>query len=394
MKVLLRLCLILLGITLISCNVRKSEKEGEKKNIVIFSSDSLYTAWPSITKTSNKKLLVVFTQTEEHMAPNGKIVGVRSGDAGKTWSKPFTVYDSPLDDRESGITKLNESTFMVNLWTTQHTEASYGKMPDGSYYPDVVERWIHYVNPPGYKNADSLAGGHAILTKDGGHTWSEPVKGPDTIHGGIELANGTILVASYRELKDAITVNTAAKWDGPWTQIAEIHSLQPDSIRFGEPSVLQLSNGRVIMMIRATTIPYNDADPRCFLWETYSDDNGETWTKPFQTPLWGFPPHLLLMNDGRVVVTYGYRRPPYGIRADVSNDGITWKKENEVVLRNDAPNKDLGYPASVELSSGKVLTVYYLSAASDTVRPEEGPLPQRHKPDILGTIWTVPKVKQ
>ncbi len=169
-------------------------------------------------------------------------------------------------------------------------------------------------------------------------------------------------------------------------------SPEPDSIRFGEPSVLQLPSGRVILMIRATAIPYNDADPRCFLWETYSDDNGKTWAHPYQTPLWGFPPHLLLMRDGRVVVTYSYRRPPYGIRAAVSKDGTTWKKKNEVILRDDAPNKDLGYPASVELKNGNVLTVYYLSAASDTVRPKQGPLPGRHKPDILGTIWTAPAV--
>lgn len=387
------ICIILAGLAFMSCKPGHSPEKMTRENITVFASDSLYTAWPSIVKTNNGDILVVFSETEEHMAPNGKIMGIRSHDEGKTWSKPFVIYDSPLDDRESGITKLHDGTFFINLWTTKHSQESYQKMPAGSYFPDVVKRWIAYVNQPAYKNADSLAGGHAIYTKDGGQTWSAPVKGPDSIHGGIELSDGTILVVSYHKLKNSVTVNAADKWYGPWNEIAEVESPKSDSIRFGEPSVLQLPSGRVIMMIRATAIPYNDADPRCFLWETYSDDNGKTWVHPYQTPLWGFPPHLLLMKDGRVVVTYGYRRPPYGIRAAVSKDGITWKKKNEVILRKEAPNKDLGYPASVELNDGKILTVYYLSAASDTVRPKEGPLPGRHKPDILGTIWTAPKVQ-
>lgn len=384
---------LFLIVLLVSCGEKKPYNAPKLKNITIFESDSLYTAWPSIARTPNGNILVVFTETEEHMAPDGKIVGVISKDEGRTWLKPFLVYNSPIDDRESGITQLNNGSLIIHLWSTLETPGVYHKMPQGSYFPNVIKRWIKQVSRPNYVEADSLAGGHVAISHDGGSTWSKVAKGPDSIHGGIQLKNGTILVASYRGLKNAVSVNIAQKWDGPWRKIAEIHSLQPDSIRFGEPSVLQLPTGRIIMMIRATTIPYNDADPRCFLWETYSDDNGKTWVKPYQTPLWGFPTQLLLLKDGRVVVTYGYRRPPFGIRAAVSKDGITWKKENEVILRDDAPNKDLGYPASIELKDGRILTVYYFPAASDTVRPKEGPLPGRHKPDILGTIWTAPKIQ-
>jgi hypothetical protein len=145
------------------------------------------------------------------------------------------------------------------------------------------------------------------------------------------------------------------------------------------------------MMMRVTPKPYSNVDPRSVLWETYSDDGGQTWVDPYPTPLWGFPPHLMLHSDGRVVVVYGRRKPPFGQRAAVSNDGVTWRKEDEIVLRDDAPNEDLGYPASVELKDGRVLTVYYQSHPSDTLRPPEGPPPDRHKPDILGTIWRMPE---
>ncbi|MGA7304179.1 MAG: sialidase family protein, partial [Rhodothermales bacterium] len=297
----------------------------------------------------------------------------------------------PLDEREAGITVLRDGRLVLHLWSTRHTEQSYGAMAPGSYFDETVSKWVDHVNSKTYLEAADLEGGHAMMSSDGGRTWSDPVDGPDSIHGGIQLADGSILVASYRLTRDYVTLNKAETWEGPYREIADVHPPNADSLRFGEPSILQLPSGRVIMMMRVTPKPYSDNDPRSVLWETYSDDNGVTWVDPSPTPLWGFPPHLMLYDDGRVVVTYGYRRPPYGERAAVSDDGITWRKEDEIVLRDDAPNKDLGYPASVELNDGRVLTVYYQSHPSDTLRPPEGPPPDRHKPDIWATIWSMPK---
>ena len=113
--------------------------------------------------------------------------------------------------------------------------------------------------------------------------------------------------------------------------------------------------------------------------------------KPFATPLWGHPPSLALLSDGRVLCTYGYRRPPYGQRACLSNDGVHWDLQDELVLRDDAPNADLGYPASIELEPGTILTVYYQpDVPAGTIQQMNPPDPQRTKPGILGTIWKVP----
>jgi hypothetical protein len=116
-----------------------------------------------------------------------------------------------------------------------------------------------------------------------------------------------------------------------------------------------------------------------------------TWVDPYETPLWGFPPHLMQLSDGRVLVSYGHRRPPFGQRACISDDGVTWELENEIILRADAPNKDLGYPVSVELEPGVVLTVYYQpNVPEGTYQEMDPPDPERTKPGILGTIWNVP----
>ena len=54
-----------------------------------------------------------------------------------------------------------------------------------------------------------------------------------------------------------------------------------------------------------------------------------------------------------------YRRTPHGERACVSRDeGRTWDVAGEIILSS-APNGDLGYPASVELDGGEILTIFY-----------------------------------
>lgn len=356
----------------------------------VFSEPGRYCAWPSIVRAANGDLLVAFTSTEEHLGPDGQILMVRSTDDGVSWGSPDTLLDTPIDDRESGFTQGPDGTLTVHLWSTHHTARSYTALPPGSYHQDVLQRWSSRVGSTGYKEYGAMQGAWERRSSDNGHTWSAPVRGRDAVHGGIQLSNDSILIASYRVDHPLIGVHVRGAGDTSYRRIAIVQSPQPDSIAFGEPHIAQLGSGRVIMMIRATARPYNDLDPRCRLWETYSDDNGHTWVDPFPTPLWGYPPHLLVLDDGRVVCSYGHRRPSFGERACVSRDGVTWDLSDETVLSADGPNGDLGYPASIELGRGRILTVYYQSRVpSGTVQQMHPPDPRRVKPSIIGTVWEV-----
>ncbi len=69
-------------------------------------------------------------------------------------------------------------------------------------------------------------------------------------------------------------------------------------------------------------------------------------------------PYPLLLRDGRIVVLYGRRKPPFGIGGMVSEDeGKTWSQE--FVLRDDANCSDLGYPVATELDNGRIFIAYY-----------------------------------
>ena len=94
--------------------------------------------------------------------------------------------------------------------------------------------------------------------------------------------------------------------------------------------------------------------------QTESADGGRTWSTPRAIGVWGLPSHLLRLRDGRLLMSYGYRRAPFGNQARISSDhGATWSEP--IVISDDAAGGDLGYPATVELDSGHFLTIWYES---------------------------------
>jgi len=353
----------------------------------LFQDDEIYAAWPALVRAPNGDILLAFIRTEQHLSPNAAIVTMRSRDQGITWSQPTVAYDTPIDDRECGLTVGPQGTLLLHVWSTFWKSADYTALAAGSYPQPMIERWIKQVDSPAYRAGGSFQGSHILVSHDSGLTWSAPLAGPDTIHGGITLQNGSLLVAAYRQEEKSVSIYTAVTPQGPWTLRHLVRSPTPETLHFGEPHVLQLPSGRIIVMIRTDAVPYDDGRADLVLWETYSDDNGQTWAKPFPTPLWGFPPHLTSLQDGRVLVSYGYRRKPFGERAALSPDGINWDASQVIVLRDDAPNLDLGYPASLEVSPGVLLTVYYQKPALDPADRH------RHKTAIMATRWRAPPAK-
>jgi hypothetical protein len=165
--------LSLAAILLCPSLVRSQDSTGPRtradiiRHIKIYESQSEYCAWPSIARTSGGDLVVLFTRTEEHLGPDSAILLTRSTDDGKTWLRPVVVLDSPLDDRESGVTTLRDGWIVGHFWSTFHTRESYESLaPNGDlgypasvelergviltvyYQPDVPPGTIQCMNPP------------------------------------------------------------------------------------------------------------------------------------------------------------------------------------------------------------------------------------------------------
>ena len=68
----------------------------------------------------------------------------------------------------------------------------------------------------------------------------------------------------------------------------------------------------------------------------------------------------LPLQPREVVLTFGQRNRPFGAQALISHDGgATWDQSRKMILAGDASNGDCGYPSSVELAGGRILTIYY-----------------------------------
>ncbi len=144
--------------------------------------------------------------------------------------------------------------------------------------------------------------------------------------------------------------------DGRTAETVRVMGDPEEKLRFTEETLVHETSGGAIWMLTRV----EGGDDR--LWQAVSRDGGRTWSAQ-KTGVRGHPPSgLVALADGRLVLTYGYRHPPFGIRAVISNDeGLTWDTDQVVVLRNDGAGYDLGYPRSMQLDDGTILTVYYFT---------------------------------
>ena len=311
-----------------------------------------YIGWPTITRTSSGELIAVFSgDRDEHICPWGKTQMIRSRDNGKTWTEPVTINNTPLDDRDAGIVETKNGTLVVSWFTSMafDSPSSYARNPGWKRHreklsKETVDRWL---------------GNWIRRSVDGGRTWEEPVRVLGTApHGPIVLKDGRLMLVGIADVDDekVLSVEVSEDEGKTWKMISSVPMAEEDEPGpYSEPHVAELPDGKLIAMFR-----YQPRDrSQAYLRQSESIDGGKTWTVTHKTNIWGYPPHLLVLDDGRLLVTYGVRRIPYGERACISSDGgKTWDIGNEIILTV-TDNDDLGYPASVQLDDGSIITIFY-----------------------------------
>jgi hypothetical protein len=145
-------------------------------------------------------------------------------------------------------------------------------------------------------------------------------------------------------------------------------AIMPSSVRLS-PS--RGERARILTAVRCRGESGEFARALCWIDLYASDDDGATWrylNRPApDTGSGGNPPAMIRLHDGRVCLTYGVRAAPFGIRARISADGgESWG--DEIVLRADGGNHDIGYPRAVQRADGTVVTAYYYNDHPDGER--------------------------
>lgn len=326
------------------------DEHGHVKASDPFLEPNRYLGWPSIVKTKEGELIIAYSgDRDSHVCPWGKTQIIRSNDNGITWTEPETINNTPLDDRDAGIIETTKGTLLVSWftslayatpawkWAYQKYARVAEKIPD-----DLKKLWL---------------GNWVCRSEDGGKSWGKPVRTSSTApHGPIQLRDGRLLYIGNGIWNGSPALIAEQSLDDglSWQVINSFKTEDGTIAGIGEPHVVETKSGKIIAMFRNE--PKNNEK---YLLQSESYDGGKTWTTLHKTPIWGYPPHLIELKNGWILVVYGHRREPYGERACISKDeGKTWDIENEIILA-EAYNTDLGYPASVQLDDDSILTVFY-----------------------------------
>lgn len=345
-------------------------------DIVIYQDAKFYSAFPSIVRRSDGGLIVAFRRAPErralgekrysHTDPNSHLVLVRSRDGGKTWSpEPELIYADPFGgSQDPCMVQLRDGTIVCT---------SYGwALLNADFAATLSESLRH--------GSFAFLGGYVLRSKDGGRSWQGPFYPP---HAGADNTTdifgkpvpaynrGAMCEGKDGRLYWVVAANTDTK-----PRRSETHLLisadkgetwnyscpvaTDPKATFNETSIYETPKGDLVAFMRTADLDDHTVVAR-------STDHGKSFQPWQDAGFQGHPHYALRLPDKRVLLVYGYRHAPFGIRARVLDAECTnFATAEEMVLRDDGGNGDLGYPWATMISKKRVLVVYYFNLGDGT----------------------------
>lgn len=377
----------------ITCQVRLKDNNinvntfKKIKDIIIFKDTNYYTSFPSVIKKDDGVLLLVFrsapdrrllgNQVQDHLDPHSYIKYVESHDDGESWTDPKLLFAHPYaGSQDPCLYQMEDGTILCAsyLWEYIHpTTIPNLKMPH-------LER-----------RGFLFSGGYLLRSNDSGKTWDGPIYPPSTPYEKSFNSKGEKISAYNRgqmcegsDGKLYWAVSSADTYDpkrktsnylmvsedkgSTWEYLSRIAI--DDTVIFNETSLYETPKGDLVAFLRTG----NFNDQACI---TRSTDRGKTFEQWEPMGFKGHPLQATRLPDNRVLLVYGYRHKPYGIRARILNPECTnYLSAPEFIIRDDGGNGDIGYPWAVYLGNNRILVSYYFNV-------ENGP---RH---IAGSILEI-----
>lgn len=198
------------------------------------------------------------------------------------------------------------------------------------------------------------------ISKDNGKTWSKAKKLPEGFLGPIknkpiQIKNGEILYPSSTESLDEkkwqIHIEKTDAEGNNWRKI----NINCDTFGVIQPSILTYPNRKLQILCRSK---------QNVIIESWSADNGETWTKlkPTTLPNPNSGSDAVTLNDGRQLLIYNPLKAGKNwwegrsvLKLAISKDGKNW--ENIYTLE-DHHTGEYSYPAIIQAKNGIIHLSY------------------------------------
>ena len=318
----------------------------------------------------NGDLFMVYRVAAAHHAgPSGSspcdgvLASRRSSDGGKTWEEPRPVFAHPERDYATtyGMTQLTNGRLMLHVWEWRYRVSG-----------DNPGKFVHH--------RDKVVRVLRTFSDDNGHSWSEPQTiAPRPLfieyewpYGRVhELDDGRIMMPLYGPVQEgsetgdpvahsfypgeAWDMTVAFSSDGGRTfpELSTVASNRSEGRLFNETDILRLHDGRFLAIIREQTPPE-------WSFQSYSDDDGSTWTTAEQVNFKGHCPCLFQLRSGAILCACRDREHGRsGLSVSISEDnGANWRWVGQLYS---GANWDCAYPVIVRLPDDRIFCSYYTS---------------------------------
>ena len=347
-----------------------SETLVKDRDVIVYRNEASYSHNAVVELLQSGELVCVVQEQKRrryrsHSDPSSTAVLLRSQDGGNTWDpKTKTVVAETKGEaiNDPAIKQLRDGTLILTYFKWR--SGGDDEVPAGD--PTDTVRSL---------DGEHYAWGTGVYTKrslDNGVSWEEEVKVPVPTGDNtgvsdpvIQVPNGDLLIPLYGVHpgeSPRVTIMRSSDGGESWGDPVTAAFDPLGFVYFEEPSLLYLPSGKLVCMMRVHRRA--EQEYGYYLYQTDSYDLGQTWSVPNRTPIWGHPPHMVHLRSGNIVCVYGYRRIPFGVRACLSHDeGETWDIQNELILRADGIDRDVGYPTSIQMEDGTIFTVWYQTEA-------------------------------
>ena len=307
--------------------------------------------WPQLRLSDDGEIYLTGFNQPCHGMTEGDVDLWKSNDGGKMFNLISTLVEhAPTENRMnhvSGFAHNGDFISIVSGYTNRPTE-----IYDYEYYKKEIFYKSELVVPMLSRSSD---GGKTFTLKPLDYVF----KNESIIPYGevIQLSGNSLATSIYvlgtNKCSEFPTCTRRAgilisRDDGEtWTEFYEIDE------GINETSILALDDETLLASARTRE------NQHMKLYK--SSDEGKTWTFIEDSSLPNqIPSSIIRLNDDRILMCYGVRNNQKSVIYRIGDEnGSNWSEPNVLVVLDGAG--DMGYPSSVQLEDGTIVTAYYAS---------------------------------